>query len=280
MLPEIENELKYYKEFFNNKIIFCNCDDPEYSNFYRYFLYNFEHLQLKKLITTHYQINEQSYKIEVSLNQNNTLNITKTNLNGNGDFRSNESIEILKNSDIIITNPPFSLFREYINLLIKYKKHFLIIGNINASNCKEIFPLVLKNQIWFGCTQPKEFALEFEKENQTNPIKKMKLGFARWYTNLENSKRNEKLILCKKYSENEYQKFDDYDAINIDKLIDIPNDYFGKIAVPFSFLDKYNPKQFHILGKLSGSKIDQYNLGHPVINGQQKYQRIVIERVK
>lgn len=258
-LPDIENELKHYKHHFKDKIVFCNCDDPEYSNFFKYFVLNFKHLWLKKLITTHYHEQKQTYKIEVNTKNIDTiskyiknLSIFETwdvfqhfweKLSWNGDFRSKESIEILKNSDIVVTNPPFSLFREYVAQLFEYDKKFLIIWNKNAITYKEIFPLIKDNKLWLWYSSPKTFLLP--SWNETNQVN----WLTRWYTNLEHNKRNEKLILYKTYKWNEdyYPKYDNYDAINIDKVADIPLDYTWVMWVPITFIDKYNPEQFEII---------------------------------
>ena len=246
-LNDIENEMKYYKNYFKNKIIFCNCDDPEFSNFWQYFSLNFEHLELKKLISTHFEKNKPSYKLEICKDINgdgkiNQLDTIKTDLKQNGDFRSSEAIEILKEVDIVITNPPFSLFREYVAQLIEYDKKFILIGNMNAITYKEIFKLIKNNKLWLGVS-PR--SMNFKLSD--NSIKGVN---ACWYTNLEHFKRNEKLILYKTYKGNEsyYPYYDNYDAINVNKIKDIPLDFEGIMGVPITFLDKYNPKQFEIIG--------------------------------
>jgi len=254
-LTDIEKELQYYKEYFKNKIIFCNCDDPEESNFWKYFSLNFEFLKLKKLIATHFGNGKPSYKLEIVKDINkdgkiNKLDTTKTKLKQNGDFRSPECIEILKEADIVVTNPPFSLFREYIAQLIGYNKKFIIIGNQNAISYKEVFKIIKENKIWLGINHPKKFKVPISYENgikDENGINWQSLGNVCWFTNLEIKKRHEDLILYKKYNPKDYQEYENYKAINVDKINDIPMDYKGVIGVPVTFLDKYNPEQFEII---------------------------------
>ena len=286
-ITDIEKELKHYNEYFKNKIVFCNCDDPEYSNFWKYFELNFDKLGLKKLISTHYEENKPSYKLELVKDTNkdgkiNRLDIIKTPLKQNGDFRSSECIDILKEVDVVVTNPPFSLFREYIAQLIEYKKDFLIIGNQNALTYKELFPLFKTNKMWIGYNSgAQEFRVpdNYERDNiyiGADGHKYAKFGNITWYTNLEVSKRHEKIILYKKYNELEYPKYDDYDAINVSKVNEIPCDYKGKMGVPVTFLERFNPQQFELIG------IDRYLEDNPnygrrfKINGKEIYARIVI----
>ena len=238
-LPDIENELKHYREHFKDKVVFCNCDDPERSNFWQFFSLQFEFLGLKKLIATHFEDEKQSYKLEMWRDEAGVHSGIKT-LQQNGDFRSPESIELLKEADIVVTNPPFSLFREYIAQLMEYDKKFLIIGNKNAITYKEFFPLLKDNKVWIGYNNVKEF-------RQPDGSMK-KFGNIGWYTNLDIKKRHEELVLYKKYTPEEYPKYDNYDAINVDKVSDIPIDYDGVMGVPITFLDKYNPEQFEIMG--------------------------------
>jgi len=240
-LEDIEKEMKHYKKQFKGKTIFLNCDDPDWSNFWKYFSLNFNHLGLKKLISTHYAENSQSYKMEMVKMKDNKPEYIKTDLKGDGDFRSEESIELLKEADFVITNPPFSLFREYVAQLIEYDKKFLIIGSMNAITYKETFKLIMDNKLWLGITAPKEF------KNPDGEMKKF--GNINWYTNLEHSKRNEEIILYKEHHnfEEDFPQYENYDAINIDKVKDIPKDYSGYIGVPITFLSKYNPKQFEIV---------------------------------
>lgn len=251
---DIEKELKHYKEHFKDRIVFCNCDNPEWSAFWKYFHLNFNHLGLKKLISTHYvkEVNTEntlfninpdafSYKMEYVGENDEDISVgVKTKLKGNGDFRSSECVELLKECDIVVTNPPFSLFREYVAQLIEYNKKFLIIGNKNAVTYKEIFPLIKDNKLWIGFESPSEFNTP---EGLTHKIN----GLSRWFTNLDINKRHENLILYKTYNAKEYPKYDNYDAINVNKVCEIPIDYNGVMGVPITFLDKFNPEQFEII---------------------------------
>ena len=244
-LSDVANELKHYKQYFKDKIVFCNCDDPTWSAFWKYFHLNFEVLGLKKLISTHYDATEPTYKMEYTGGNDNDIEVgVKTPLEGNGDFRNAECIELLKESDIVVTNEPFSLTREYIAQLIEYDKKFLIIVNKNAITYKEIFPLIKNNQIWLGCTNVKEFL------QPDGSVKKF--GNVGWFTNLDVAKRHEKLILWKKYTPEEFPRYDNYNAINVNKVSDIPCDYDGVMGVPITFLDKYNPDQFEIVSFRKG----------------------------
>lgn len=292
-LNDIELELKHYKEQFKDKVVFCNCDDPYESNFFKYFAINFNHLGLKKLIATCYDNspvaytqmnffgenksvankNHHPYKIEITKvedcnndgafdlsdvdyllkNKSNTMTLLKEN----GDFRSDECVELLKESDIVVTNPPFSLFREYVEQLITYNKKFIIIGNVNAISYKETFKLIKDNKLWLGQSihsGDREFrvpdtyplkAAGFRVDE--NGIKYIRVKGVRWFTNLDYKERHENLILYKNYTPDEYPVYCNYKAINVDKTTDIPYDYFGAIGVPITFLDKYNPDQFEIL---------------------------------
>lgn len=251
----------YYKKQFKDKVIYCNCDNPYESNFFKYFVENFNDLGLKKLIATNYknQYIPVAYKAEI-VEVKNTDKVFEnpknklTTLKGNGDFRSDECIELLKGADIVVTNPPFSLFREYVAQLMEYKKKFLIIGNINALTYKDIFPLIKENKIWIGYNSPNEFRVPNcysirTKNYRVDEKGNRYISFAciRWFTNLEVSKRHENLTLYKKYNPEEYPKYDNYDAINVDKTSDIPYDYEGAMGVPITFIDKYNPEQFEII---------------------------------
>lgn len=298
-LNDIERELKHYRNHFKNKVVYCNCDDPRVSNFFHYFSYNFEKLGLKKLITTCYKNQEPDLfsqnKSEEAIyleyngdqNRNNVPDpeeIGIVNLKGDGDFRSQESIELLKQADIVVTNPPFSLFREYIEQIIEYEKDFLIIGSQNAVTYKEVFAYFRDDKIWLGYNSgDMEFKVpdsyeprETRYRQDENGQKWRSLGNICWFTNLDISKRNEELILYKSYSPEEYPNYDEYDAINVNRVAEIPMDYKGKMGVPITFLDKHNPKQFEILG------IDRYVEDNPnygrrfKINGKEIYARIVI----
>ena len=240
-LSDVSKELMHYKEHFKDKVVFCNCDDPSWSAFWKYFHLNFSHLGLKKLISTHYDREKPTYKMEYEGGNDNDVEVgTITPLEGNGDFRNAECIELLKQADIVVTNPPFSLAREYIACLREYQKKFLIIGDMNWITYKEVFPLLKDNHIWLGNCAVKEFV------QPDGTIKKF--GNKLWFTNLDHKKRHEKLILWKNYTPEEFPTYDNYDAINVDKVSDIPCDYDGVMGVPITFLDKYNPEQFEIVG--------------------------------
>ncbi len=284
-LSDINSELSYYKDFFKGKTVLCNCDDPRISNFFHYFSYSFEHLGLKKLITTCYKSqnidlfsrNESNQAVYLEYYGDKNGNripdadeIGIKPLKGDGDFRSAECIRLLQEADVVVTNPPFSLFREYVAQLMKYNKKFLIIGNDNCRTYKEIFPLLKNNQIWCGHNHVKEFV----KADGT----KKKFGNVSWYTNIEIRKRHEELELYKKYNPKEYPKYDHYDAINVNKVDEIPMDYDGVMGVPITFLDKYNPEQFEILG-LDDHRTEWRGRG-PELNGKCIYRRIIIRRKK
>ncbi len=293
-LSMIEKELKHYKKHFENKVVLCNCDDPYESNFFKYFAMNFNSLKLKKLIVTCYKTSPfanteislfdspeilakkqekvKSYKVIISevkdengdgridladveyllKNKRNVL----TKLNNDGDFRSEECIELLKQSDIVVTNPPFSLFREYMAQLIEYKKDFLIIGNLNAVTYKEILPLVMNNKVWIGYNSGhywfkvpnsyEEKKTDFKIDE--NGQKWRRMGNICWFTNLDIEKRHENMPLFRNYDPKSYPKYDNYDAIDVAKTADIPCDYFESIGVPITFLTKFNPEQFELLG--------------------------------
>lgn len=287
-LSDIEKELSHYKDHFKDKVVFCNCDDPEESNFFRYFALNFDRLQLKKLIATHYDAEKPTYKLEIDrsidVNQDNKLDlgdVVRTPLEQNGDFRSPECVELLKQSDIVCTNPPFSLFREYIAQLFEYEKKFIIVGNQNAITYKEFFKLIKENQIWLGygfSGGAAHFINKYYEDYATAGNHKegmIRVSWVTWFTNLEIQKRHEDLILYKTYNENEYPKYDNYDAINVDKIKDIPVDYTGAMGVPITFLDKYNPEQFEIVKFRKGD--DDKDL---CINGKCPYFRIIIRNKK
>ena len=269
-LSDIEKELKHYKDHFKGKVVFCNCDDPRISNFFNYFVNNFEKLGLKKLITTCYKNQqadlfskndcERGIYFEYSGEQKkqrlpDPSQIKPRELKADGDFRSEECITLLKQADIVVTNPPFSLFREYISQLVEMKKKFLVIANHNAITYKEIFALLKGNKIWLGYTHPVAFMVpdhyemrevrSWRDENGTNW---RSFGNACWFTNLDIAKRHEDLILYKTYDPKDYPKYDNYDAIEVSKFADIPTNYDGAMGVPVTFLEHYNPAQFEILG--------------------------------
>lgn len=266
---DIEKELKNYREHFKNKIVFLNCDDPTWSQFWFYFSENFNFLGLKKLISTHFTngYEETAYALVLTEYKQEPI---KINLKGNGDFRSEECIEFLKESDIVVTNPPFSLFREYVSQLIEYNKQFLIIGNLNAVGYKDMFSLIKHNKVWLGTSEPKNFRIidgSFKKFGNIN-----------WYTNLKHYKRNEEIILVEKYYGNEemYPKYDTYNAININKTNQIPKDYYGLMGVPLTFIQKYNPNQFEIIDIYRGES-SSISLR---INDKKTYVRILIQKIK
>lgn len=292
-LSDIEKEMVHYREYFRDKVVFCNCDDPYESNFFKYFALNFNALGLKKLIATCYdgspiaqqelplfadetdEPKRKAYKVEISevpdLDGNGATDLTdvqlllkssehnvKAELKENGDFRSAECIELLIQADVVVTNPPFSLFREYMAQLVKYEKKFIIIGNQNAVTNKEIFPMIMNNKLWFGASihsGDREFRVPNDYITRSSSLrvdndgnKYLRVPGVRWYTNIDYSQRHEDLILIKTYSKEEYPKYDNYDAINVSKTEDIPYDYSGIMGVPITFLDKYNPDQFEVLG--------------------------------
>lgn len=282
-LTDIEKELQNYKDHFKGKVVFCNCDDPEWSSFWKYFTLNFAHLGLAKLIATHYAQGEPSYKREYIGGED--LKGVKTPLTGDGDFRSPECVSLLQEADVIVTNPPFSLFREYISQLVEHDKQFLVIGNQNAITYRETFSLIRSNLMWLGLTKPKEFR---------QPDGSMKaFGNIGWFTNLSHSRRNEELVLFKTYFGNEryYPTYDNFAAIEVGKIADIPCDYSGLMGVPITFLEKYNPEQFEIIGSynngehgealgavksevISNGKLLMWN--GPAIAKRPLYKRIVV----
>ena len=262
-LTDIEKECFHYREHFRDKVIYCNCDDARESNFFKYFAMNFEFFGLKKLITTGYKAYGKGVCLvyEGDKNGNKVADdneIQVTELKGDGDFRSEECIELLKQADIVVTNPPFSLFREYVAQLVEYEKKFLIIGNMNAITFKEIFPLIKDNKLWWGYSihsgdrefrVPDNYTLEAagcRVDDDGNKFIRVK--GVRWFTNLEHKKRNEELILYKKYSSDYYPKYENHNAIDPSKTCEIPIDYDGVMGVPITFFDKYNPNQFEIIG--------------------------------
>ncbi len=272
-LEDINNELKHYREHFRGKTVLCNCDDPRVSNFFKYFAYNFEFLGLRKLIATCYK-NQDVNLFSEGTSERAVYLVYEGDKNGNhipddeeidvlpligdGDFRSAECIEFLKEADIVVTNPPFSLFREYVAQLIQYDKKFLIIGNINAVSTKYIFPLIMNGQVWLGASihsgdrkfwVPDDYELDAAGCGiDENGRKFIRVKGVRWFTNLDYKERHDDLILYKPYSPEAYPSFDNFDAIEVGKTEDIPMDYEGIMGVPITFLDKYNPEQFEILG--------------------------------
>lgn len=284
-IGDIERECSRYREQFKGKVIFLNCDDPVESNFWRYFALNFTRLGLKKLIATHFDREKSTYKLELTGDMNedghiDDADIVKTDLRQNGDFKSDECIEILKEADIVVTNPPFSLFREYVMQLMEYKKKFLIIGPKNAITYKEIFTLIKDNKLWLGygfasgnayfkTPHYKDFASGVYDE-KTGLVKFRNVA---WFTNLDTTKRHEELALFKKYMLDEYPKYDNYDAVEVSRIANIPTDYEGVMGVPITFLENYNPEQFEIVKFRKGD--DDKDL---TINGKSPYFRILIKR--
>ena len=287
-LTDIERELRHYKDYFNDKVVLCNCDDPEWSNFYKYFSLNFARLGLKKLITTHYSLGgKPAYALEFS-GEGKPPQVLP--LKGDGDFRSEEAIELLKQADVVVTNPPFSLFREYVEQLVAYNKQFLIIGNKNAITYKEVFTLIQRNKLWVGAMPmgrdmlfglPDEAAkkmMETGKEGSNYRVIAGKVyGRAPsiWFTNIDNRKRHEEITPYRAYTGNEskYPKYDNYDAIEVCKVVDIPLDYPGCMGVPITFLDKYNPEQFAIVKFRKGDNDKDLTIG-----GKPLYFRIIIKK--
>jgi hypothetical protein len=331
-LADIEREMKRHREHFAGKVVYCNCDDPYESNFFKYFALQFEFLGLKKLIATCYVgspiANKQLVLFDDESAENKTtksphkIEITEipaemqkaavgleavklllasdknhlTRLNGDGDFRSKECIELLKEADIVVTNPPFSLFREYVSLLIELDKKFLIIGDQNAITYKEIFKYIKENKVWLGYDNggtkwfqvPDGYDIQTESRKKIeNGIKYFSKGSIMWYTNLDHTKRHENLILFRKFKEIEYPKYDNYDAIEVSKVVDIPVDYNGVMGVPITFIDKYNPKQFEILGMSASAGYNAEVVGiaffgdkdaRPLINRKNTYARVFIKK--
>ena len=307
-LTDIEKELKHYKKHFKGKTVFCNCDDPRISKFFHYFSHNFEELKLKKLITTCYKnkqmnlFSKNDSKQSIYLQYNGDKNKNRVpdpdeigihHLKEDGDFRSDECIEILKKVDIVVTNPPFSLFREYVAQLTKYKKKYIIMGNINAISYREIFKLLKNNKMWLGASihsGDREFEIPVSYTQNSSSLridekgrKFVKVVGIRWFTNLDYQERHEDLILLKKYNKKEYPKYDNYNAINVDKTVDIPRDHKGVIGVPISFMDKYNPDQFEIIdgiGRysfLNGPTDKTRGKYLTQIGNDKKYARIIIK---
>lgn len=334
-LVDIEKELKHYKDQFRGKVVYCNCDDPFESNFFKYFASNFNALELKKLITTSYvkspivggqmplfemeglkpegkepfkiEINEVKdldsdgavSLVDVELLLKSDANVSKP-LKGNGDFRSEECIKLLKKADIIVTNPPFSLFRKYVAQLMEYNKKFLILGDQNAITYKDIFSYIKENKLWLGYDNggtkwfqvPMDYDIPTESRKKIeNGVKYFSMGRILWFTNLDTSKRHEELDLYKKYTQEEFPEYINYEAINVDRVSDIPMDYDGVMGVPITFVDKYNPDQFEIIGQThSGDKSPEVELlrrdpehrHRGIVRGEskEKYARILIKNKK
>ena len=302
-LVDIENEVRHYTAHFRGKSVLCNCDDPRISNFFHYFASNFERLGLRRLISVCYKNQEPDL---FSMNQSERAiwleyfgdrngnrvpdpeEIGIRELKGDGDFRSAECIELLKQADIVVTNPPFSLFREYVAQLVEYQKQFLIIGNVNAISYKNIFELIQANRLWLGKSihsgdrefeVPASYPLNAAGCRESAEGKRfIKVKGVRWFTNLDYKERHEDLVLYETYSPEKYPTYDNYAAINVNKTAEIPMDYNGIMGVPITFLDKYNPDQFEIVG------LDRYVADNPAyghrftIDGKETYARILIRR--
>jgi hypothetical protein len=319
-LVDIEKELKHYKDQFRGKVVYCNCDDPFESNFFKYFASKFNELKLKKLITTSYsgspivggQLSllevagskgKQPLKIEInkvpkgadgSTGLGDVERLLKhdanvaTPLKGSGDFRSDECIKLLKEADIVVTNPPFSLFREYVAQLVEHNKKFLILGDQNAITYKEIFKLIKENKLWLGYDNggtkwfqvPDGYDITTESRKKiVNGVKYFSFGRILWFTNLDTTKRHEKMTLYKKYSPKEYPKYDNYNAIEVSKVVDIPMDYKDAMGVPVTFVDKYNPDQFEIIGHVGSVGADGvYSFANAIyLNKKKLFKRILIK---
>ena len=298
---DIEVEVMKYRKQFKGKVVYLPCDDPaeKKSEFWSFFVNNFDAFGLKKVIATHYDENGKAYKIWIDGDTTGNgfvddSDAQQEDLQGNGDFRSPECIAIMNECDIVCTNPPFSLFREFVDTILKANKKFLIIGNKNAFTYKEIFKLIKENKIWVGYTQPKDFRLE------DGTITKKVNGLARWFTNMTTSKRFEEFVFTSEYNSINYPKYDNYDAIEVNKVVSIPDNYYDLMGVPVTFIDKYNPDQFEIIGGFNGYKecdlknglicgdetsyIDKngktkYWRG-PTLNKRPTYFRVIIRRRK
>lgn len=323
-IDDIAKELQYYRGLFRDKVVLCNCDDPYESNFFKYFALKFNSLGLKKLIATCYdgspvQGNELllhfddwdseptkiAYKVEISevtdCNGDGAIDLSDvryliqndknvlSRLKGNGDFRSAECVELLKQADIVVTNPPFSLFREYLSQLMEYEKQFLIIGNLNAVSYKECFQWIQNDKMWLGCSihsgdrefqVPEDYPLEAAGSRIDEKGRKyIRVKGVRWFTNLDYKERHEPLDLWKRYTPEEYPKYDNYDAINVNRTADIPCDYDGIMGVPITFMDKYNPEQFEILGIANSARWIGMEC-YTIIKGKRLYNRLLIRRRK
>ncbi len=335
-LTDIEKELKHYRKQFKDKIVYCNADDPFESNFFKYFAANFNILGLKKLTATSYagspviggQLSlfdmaglkltkeKEPMKIEINavkdLDGDGAVNMTDvewllknnenvaTPLKGDGDFRSEESIKILEEADIVVTNPPFSLFREYVAQLVEYNKNFLILGDQNAITYKDIFKLIKEDKLWLGYDNggtkwfqvPDDYDIKTESRKKIeNGVKYFSMGRIFWYTNLDTTKRHEDIILYKKYTQEDFPNYSNYDAVEVSKVADIPMDYEGVMGVPITFVDKYNPDQFKIIGQThsgdASSEVevlrkDPEHRHRGIVCGEkkEKYARILIRNKK
>ena len=296
---DVEAELANYGRHFSGKAVYCNCDDPGQSAFWKYFHLNFDRLGLKKLVATHYRAGGGTYRMDYEGGDDGDMSTGAAMLlNGDGDFRSPECLDALDECDIVVTNPPFSLFREYVRTLVSYKKKFLVIGNMNCVTYKEIFPLIRDNEMWLGTNarggtrkgntmwfgvpdniEAKDFILGRDGTRLVQVS-------AWWFTNLDHAKRHEPLELSMEYSSDEYPRYDNYDAIEVGRTAGIPMDYDGAMGVPISFLDKYGPEQFEIVGTTesegkglsNGLFLDCSIVSQPLVNGRRVYKRVFIRR--
>lgn len=295
-LEDIEIELEHYDRHFKGKVVFCNCDDPKQSNFWKHLRTHFKRLKMKKLIATsftnvpnyaYFYDGKREWKEKLRDDEESLIPAERT-----GDFRSAQCIKYLQEADLIVTNPPFSLFREYMAQLVKYKKKFLIIGSLNSVFFKEISPLIENGKIWLGTKQkyymklivPKQFVLKnknFNYDEKGNAI--ANVSMVMWFTNLSHKQRNQELRLGKKYKKEDYPKYDNYNAIEVGEVKNIPRDYYKPMGVPITFLSKHNPKQFEIIAFSAGLGLkspDGKNTDGFFLNGKKKFARMLIRRIK
>lgn len=299
MIDTVEKELVHYKKQLKNKIVLCNCDDPNLSAFWKYLHLNFSEFGLKKLVSTYYNEKGVAFKTEYTGGDDTDIEKgVKTVLKGNGDFRSKECLNILDKCDIVITNPPFSLFRDFVDVLMKYKKKFLVLGNMNAVTYKQIFNFIKNNLLWYGVSihsggtkfyVPKDYPITTKNWAKDETGKTyVEVGGVRWFTNLGHKFRlSSKLFLSEHYTSEKYPKYDNYNAINVNKVAEIPFDYEGVMGVPITFMDKYNPEQFEILGitaswdkseEVQSIRLPYKGPLNASVNGKQLYKRILIRK--
>ena len=275
---DIEAEVMKYRKYFRDKVVYLPCDDPieKKSEFWSFFVNNFDAFGIKKLIATYYNENGKTYKIWIDRDNSgdgyiDDADALQEELIGNGDFRSPECVEILRECDIVCTNPPFSLFREFVSLIMTHQKKFLIIGNQNAFTYKEIFSLIKTNQIWTGYNMVKKF---YQPDGSIKEF-----GNVCWFTNMQTSKRIEELVCTKSFSTTDYAEYDNYEAIEVSRVANIPKDYSGVMGVPITFIDKYNPEQFEILSCSAFSDPEFFGCGALYVNGRKTYARVLVKRI-
>ncbi|WP_270315792.1 adenine-specific methyltransferase EcoRI family protein [Streptococcus infantarius] len=302
-ISDVEKELKHYTNHFKGKHVFCNCDDPEESSFWRYFALNFKRLGLSRLTSTHYMENGESYRLDIYKDipesekhkptfltlEGSNIDLPLgyiTDLKEDGDFRSEESLKILSECDIVVTNPPFSLFREFIDILFEYDVNFLVIGSQNAVTYKETFNYIQSGKMWLGANygdmafkvpsyyEPRETRFWIDESGQ----KWRSMGNICWFTNLDFKQRHDELILYKKYSPEEFPFYDNYDVINVNKVADIPVDYDGIMGVPITFFNKFNPDQFEIVGLANSARYLGDFECYTLIDTKKIYNRVLIKR--